>query len=57
MVGLNDLAHAAVDNLQALMQLAGTGADAAGGHVLAATSGIAYHAITGNARTGVDTKN
>ncbi|MNG16205.1 hypothetical protein D3C84_1000950 [compost metagenome] len=56
-VHLDNLPHAAVDNLQTLMQFTGAGTDTAGGHVLAATSGITNHAITGNARTGVDTKN
>lgn len=48
------LAHAAVDLLQALGQRAVTGADAAGGDVLAAAPGVAHHAVAGDARTGVD---
>ncbi|MNT97568.1 hypothetical protein D3C72_2399200 [compost metagenome] len=57
MVGLNDLPHPAIDNLQSLSQLAGTGADTTGGDVLAATAGITHHTVTGDARTRVDTKN
>ncbi len=55
-VGLDDFPYAAINDLQALVQLAGAGADAARSHVLAAAPGIANHTVTGNARTGVDTR-
>ncbi len=54
-VGLDHFTHAAIDDLQALGQLARAGADAARGDVDAATRGLLHHAKTGNARTGVDT--
>jgi hypothetical protein len=51
----NDFTDAAKNDLQPLMQLAAAGADTARGHVLAATGGLADHAIAGDARAGVDT--
>ncbi|MNC66669.1 hypothetical protein D3C75_1170920 [compost metagenome] len=53
----NDFTDTTKNNLQPLVQLAAAGADAARRHVLATTGGLAYHAIAGDARAGVDTKN
>lgn len=51
----NDFTDTTKNNLQPLVQLTAAGADAARRHVLATTGGLAYHAIAGDARAGVDT--
>ncbi|MNP49991.1 hypothetical protein D3C76_1442170 [compost metagenome] len=53
----DDFTHATKNDLQPLVQLAAAGTNAARRHILATTGGLAYHAITGDARAGVDTKN
>ncbi|MNF93438.1 hypothetical protein D3C84_761130 [compost metagenome] len=55
-VGLDDLAHAAINDLQALVQFTRPGADATRRDVHAAAPGIANHTVAGDARTRVDTK-
>ena len=55
-MGANHLADAAKDDLQALGQRPITRANAARGHVLATAPGIANHAVTGDARAGIDAK-
>lgn len=56
-VGLDDFPHTAINDLQTLMQLAAAGADAARRDIDTAAPGVAYHAIAGDSRTGIDTKN
>jgi len=54
-VGLDHFTHAAVNDLQALGQLASTGTDTARGDVDTASRGVLHHAKAGDSRTGVDT--
>ncbi|MNE90933.1 hypothetical protein D3C80_1884870 [compost metagenome] len=53
----DDFTDTTKNDLQPLVQLAAAGADTARRHVLATTGGLAYYAVAGDARTGVDTKN
>ena len=53
----DDLADTAKDNLQTFMQLATARADTTRRHILATTGRLANHAVTGDPRAGVDTKN